>query len=297
VAWGPGADRFSAERVRRPVKSADAADVEPVLWKPGTTIPRFEYETVIERGDDEQLFRFLRAFLQHGLALLNNVPRRLDPAAIAAARLSTSQASHPDRSFSIMPVGESHHVGETCDDIPLQLDPVYKQAPPDVQMLHVLEPADPGDEDVFVDAFVVIKQLDPKDVQKLRETPVLFVTESGTVSLRGLHPVIAYDAAGRLRGLHYNDQKVIFLVTTPNEAYLAFKRLQQVVRRRENAQVIRVPRDSIVLFDNRRTIHEGRGFCGARHAIGRYFAEDDLKRRYRELARRFRFGEARQGLS
>jgi alpha-ketoglutarate-dependent taurine dioxygenase len=288
VRWCDGtAVQLSDEQVRCAVDRADAADVPPMLWDAETVIPRFDYGSVIEHGNDEQLFRFLRCFLQHGLAFLDNVPRRPGQVAIAAAHFSTIQASHLGQTFSIRQAGEPHHIGETCDDIPLHIDMVYKQAPPDLQMLHVLEPADAGGENVFVDAFTVVTQLDPEDVRRLREAVVLFVAESETVSFRGLHPVIACDAAGRLRGLYYNDYKVVFPIETSNEAYFSFRRLQQVARRPENAQVLRVPRDSIVLLHNRRTLHGRRGFRGARNVAGCYLSEDDLKGRYRELARRF----------
>jgi len=298
VTWRDGtAVQLSAEQIRRAVDNADVADVQPVLWNAETAIPRFEYQEVMEPGNDEQLFRFLRAFLQHGLIFLGNVPRHPDQVAITAARVSTLQASHLGKTFSMLQAGEPRHLGETRDGIPLHIDMVYKQAPPDLQMLHVLEPADAGGENVFVDAFTVVRQLDPADVRRLRETVVLFVAESDTVSFRGLHPVIACDAAGRLRGLYYNEYKVVFPVTASNEAYFAFRRLQQVARRPENAQVVRVPRDCIVLLHNCRTLHGRRGFRGARHVTGCYLSEDDLKSRYRELARRFQSGETDEGLS
>jgi hypothetical protein len=132
VSWRDGtAVQLSAEQVRRAVDNADAADVQPILWNAETVIPRFEYEVVIESGKDKQLFGFLRAFLQHGLVFLNNVPRRPDQVAIAAARLSTIQASHLGQTFSIMAASEPHHIAETCDGIPQHIDMVYKQAPPD----------------------------------------------------------------------------------------------------------------------------------------------------------------------
>src|SRR5262249_8249246 len=106
VRWRDGtAVQLSAEQVRRAVDNADAAEVQPFSGNAEPAIPRFEYEPVIELGNDEQLFRFLRAFLQHGLAFLNNVPRRPDQVAIAAAHLSTIQASHLGQTFSIMPAG------------------------------------------------------------------------------------------------------------------------------------------------------------------------------------------------
>jgi alpha-ketoglutarate-dependent taurine dioxygenase len=297
VSWRDGtAVQLSTEQLRRAIDNADPADVQPVLWNAETAMPRFDYQRVIEPGDDEQLFRFLRVFLQHGLAFLDNVPRRTDPVAMAAARLSAVRASRRGQTFSVTAAGELQDLGDTCHNIPLHTDMVYKQAPPDLQMLHVLEPADTGGENVFVDAFTVVKQLDPEDVRRLRDTVVLFVAERDTVSFRGLHPVIACDAAGRLRGLHYDDG-LVFPVTTPNESYFAFKRLQQLVRRPENAQIVRLPSDSIVLLHNRRTLQGRHGGRGAQRVAGCYLSEDDLKGRYRELARRFQPDETPEGSS
>jgi len=145
VQWRDGAAvQLPAEQVRRAVDNADAANVQPVLWNAETVIPQFEYEPVIELGNDEQLFRFLRAFLQHDPAFLGNLPRRPDQVAIAAAQLSTLQASHLGQTLPIIPAGEPDHLGETSDGIPLHIDMVYKQAPSDLQMLHVPEMADAG---------------------------------------------------------------------------------------------------------------------------------------------------------
>jgi len=79
----------------------------------------------------------------------------------------------------------------------------------------------------------------------------------------------------------------VFPVTVPNEVYSAFRHLQQVACRPENAQIVRAPRDSIVLLIAPWTFHGWRGFRGVRHVTGCYLSEDDLKGRYRELARRF----------
>jgi gamma-butyrobetaine dioxygenase len=49
---------------------------------------------------------------------------------------------------------------------------------------------------------------------------------------------------------------------------------------------VRLPESSITVFDNRRTLHGRRAFNdGARHLIGCFANADDLRSRFRVLAR------------
>jgi gamma-butyrobetaine dioxygenase len=50
---------------------------------------------------------------------------------------------------------------------------------------------------------------------------------------------------------------------------------------------LRLPESSITVFDNRRMLHGRRGFNdGAQHLIGCFANADDLRSRFRVLARR-----------
>jgi alpha-ketoglutarate-dependent taurine dioxygenase len=287
VAWaGGGADRFSAGDLWRHAFEADPAEaVEPEPWDAGTAFPSFEHARVMD--DDDALLELLRFFLRRGLAYLHGVPRREKEIERVAARLSTVQRSHLGDTFTLLWREDSRHLGETPDRIPLHIDMVYKQVPPDLQMLHVLEEAEEGGENVFVDAFHLLSRMDPADVRLLREVPVWFVAESEAVHFRGLHPIVAFDARGRFRGMHYNEYKMVFPVDAPAGLYQAFLRLRRLAADPANAQVARLPRDSIALFHNLRTLHARLGFRGTRrHLEGCYLSEDDLKSRYRTLAGR-----------
>ena len=287
VRWEDGTTHhFAAEEIWQRAFEADpAARVEPEPWDAHTGFPSFEHARVMD--DDDALCEFLHFFLRRGLAFLHGVPRREKEIERVAARLSTLQRSHLGDTFTLLWREESRHLGETPDGIPLHIDMVYKQVPPDLQMLHVLEEAEEGGENVFVDAFHLLSRLDPDDVRLLREVPVWFVAESETVHFRGLHPIVVYDARGRFQGMYYNEYKMVFPVDAPAGLYHAFLRLRRLAGDPESAQVVRLPRDSIALFHNLRTLHARLAFRGTRrHLEGCYLSEDDLKSRYRTLAAR-----------
>jgi gamma-butyrobetaine dioxygenase len=288
VTWEDGSSHlFPCELLWRRAFEADPADgVEPEPWDASTPFEAFDYARVMD-PDDEGLLEFLFAFLRRGLAFIHGVPRREREIEAVAARVSTLQRSHLGDVFTLLYREESRHLGETTDDIPLHIDMVYKQVPPDLQMLHVLEEAEEGGENVFVDAFRLASRMDPEDLRLLREVPVWFVAESETVHFRGLHPIAAFDARGRFRGMYYNEYKMVFPADAPPGLHHAFLRLKRLAADPAHAQVARLPRDSIVLFHNLRTLHARRAFRGTRrHLEGCYLSEDDLKSRYRTLARR-----------
>jgi gamma-butyrobetaine dioxygenase len=286
VAWDDGATHLFPCAVLwgRALEPDPAEAVEPEPWDASTTFPSFNHARVM--ADDDALLEFLHAFLRRGLAFLHGVPRREREIEAVAARVSTLQRSHLGDVFTLLYRGDSRHLGETTDDIPLHIDMVYKQVPPDLQMLHVLEEAEEGGENVFVDAVRLLSLLDAEDARLLREVPVWFVAESETVHFRGLHPVACFDARGRFRGMYYNEYKMAFPVDAPPGLYRAFLRLKRLASDPALAQVIRLPQDSIALFHNLRTLHARRAFRGTRrHLEGCYLSEDDLKSRYRTLAR------------
>ena len=289
ITWQDGTNRvFSLEQLWDHIFNADAAEQVPrIKWNARTEFTAFDYGQVLDSGDEKGLFHFLRSFLQYGLAFLRNVPRQEDQIKVVANRLFALQQSHLGDTFTLLPRDASHHLGETADHIPLHIDLVYKQNPPDIQMLHVLEQAEEGGENVFVDAFTIIEQMQEQDIKLLRETPVWFVADSESVHFRGLHRILAFDDRMAFRGVHFNEYKVLFPVEAPNEFFFAFKRFRQLIRRKENMKVVQLPRDSIVLFHNRRTLHGRKVFKGtSRHLTGCFISEDDLKSKFRTMARR-----------
>lgn len=289
VVWR-GDDRrvFRADWLWERAVLVDPVDlIDPVVWDWRARFPEFEYQHIIDDTDDEPLYRLMHEFFAWGAVLIRNVPPKPRQILAVADRLSTRQKSHLGEIFTVQPKPRhagSIHIGETPDQIPLHIDLVYKQRPPDIQMLHVLKQLDSGGENVFVDAFHIIGLIEPAALALLRSVPVHFVAHSETVHFRGLHPILAFDSRGRFIGVHYNEYKIVFPVEASAEYYRAFLHFQEIIKRDENTRAMILPRDSIIIFHNRRTLHGRRAFHSSeRHYEGCFISEDDMKSRYRVL--------------
>jgi gamma-butyrobetaine dioxygenase len=289
VVWSNG-DRcvFGARWLWEQAFLTDPVDlIEPIVWDSHSTFPEFDYDQIMDACDDESLRQLLYGFFSYGLVFIRNTPKRPRQILTVAERLSTLQQSHLGEVFTVRPTPaaiESIHIGETSDEIPLHIDLVYKQRPPDIQLLHVLQQIDDGGANIFVDSFQILRQLDPADVALLRDVSVYFVARSETVHFRGLHPILAFEANNRFIGVHYNEYKIVFPVNTPKAYFSAFRAFRDLIRREENTHAIVLPVDTIAMFDNRRTLHGRRAFHSTkRHYEGCFISQDDMKSRYRVL--------------
>jgi len=289
VRWDDGSQhRFSAGGLWQRVFAADPAEaIKPVAWDAKLAVPAFAYDRVMT--DDDTVLELCREFLRLGLVVIHGVPRQLGQCVTVSERLSTLHRSHLGDTFTVRakpPGEETIHIGETRDAIPLHIDLVYKQHPPELQLLHALTQIDHGGENEFVDALHIITKLDPADLQLLRDIPVDFVARSETVHFRGRHPILTFDRQDRFVGVHYNEYKIELPPETPNAYYGAFRRFQALIKRPENVCVILLPQDSMVLLHNRRTLHGRRAFGpGPRHYEGCFLSDDDLRSTYRTLVR------------
>jgi alpha-ketoglutarate-dependent taurine dioxygenase len=150
--------------------------------------------------------------LRFGIGFIASVPPHEDGTRAVANRLSTIDRTHLGDLFRLREKAGAIHIGEMSVDIPLHTDMVYKQRVPELQMLHALEAADTGGENVFVDSMALLPDMSEPDIALLRDNPVWFVAQSDTVSFRGLHPVLAFDARRRFRGVHFNEYKLVLPV-------------------------------------------------------------------------------------
>lgn len=287
VLWDDGQRRlFSLDWLWRAALEPDPVKrVQRVAWDAMTRFESFDYRRLVE--DDDVLLGFLESFLAYGLAFVEGAPRRSRAIVDLANRIGTLEPSHLGETFEVILRARPDHIGETQDAIPLHIDLVYKQTPPRIQMLHALHQVAEGGENVFVDALRVLAELDGTDALHLRTTPVWFVADSEVVHFRGLHPILAYDADGKLTGVHYNEYKIVFPADASPEVYRAFRRFQRLISRSDLQQPVRLAEDGIVVLDNRRILHGRRVFTGReRHLIGCFVFDDDLRSRYRTLVAR-----------
>jgi len=282
VEWASGFRyNFSLHKLHARVLLGEA--VEPgarVRWNRHTKFPEFDYEKVV--SSNSSLLELLDSYLQYGLAFLNGAPRDEHEVLNAASCFGAIQRTHLGETFRLRCIANASNLGETTDAISLHIDLVYKQRPPDIQLLHVLNPAHEGGENVFVDALHVIEQLDKEDLRLLRTTPVVFMARSGTVDYRGVHTILAFDGSARFKSVRHNEHKMVLPVGTPDEFYGAFLRFREIIQRSENSLIIRLPRDSMVIFDNARILHGRRAFKGAdRDVVGCFIFEDELLSKWR----------------
>ena len=286
VTWKDGtAHVFSTQRLWDEAFSADVIERVPrIRWDGKKEFKAFDCSKVLQ--SDDELFGFLHTFIQHGIAFLYEVPRAEEQIRLVASRLSTLQPSHLGDTFRVEARAVPSHLGETAQHIPLHMDLVFKQSPPDVQMLHVLDPAEVGGENIFVDSFRLISQVPRNDIKLLRGTPIWFVAESDIVHFRGLHPILEYDARGEFRGVRYNEHKMIFPVEASDEFYFALRRFGRLIRKPENVKELNLRPNSIVLFDNLRVLHGRKEFYDHKRRLnGCFVCLDDLYCKYRLLAR------------
>lgn len=232
---------------------------------------------------DAALRTTLEALTRDGVVMISDVPPDVRSAIDIADRLGGLELSQLGESFRIHFAENSRHIGEEMGEIPLHIDLVYRQRPPDFQVLHALHQIDSGGENVFVDIDHVDRQLSDDQREWLRSVVLDFVATSGAVAFRGSHPVLHQDHDRRLRAA-YNQYKVQFPVDTPADYFEVFDQFRDLIHRDESSVEFLLPEGHAVIFDNRRVLHGRRAFNDPRRdVIGCYASGDDLRCRLRSL--------------
>jgi alpha-ketoglutarate-dependent taurine dioxygenase len=296
VQWRDiGERRYALDSLWRMYFQDDPVDAVPVVPRGADEdISTFAHADLFEPVNIDLVAALLRRFLTHGIVFISGVPRHERASIELIERISNVERSHLGDTFALRPRAKSHHIGEVMASIPLHIDLVYKQRPPDVQMLHALHQVGAGGENEFVDIFHIVRDISEADRKLLAEHSVSFVAESEEVHFRGHTPILVYDGAGRLRGCRYNEYKIKIPPHVPNSYYFAFERFRRLIRSPERKKTVLLPQDGVVIFDNWRILHGRRGFGDPRrHIIGSFLSADDLRSTYRVLAQRGRLAPPR----
>ncbi|MEW5541443.1 TauD/TfdA family dioxygenase [Streptomyces cyaneofuscatus] len=286
VTWRDGtSDRLAAPDIWSAEHDDPARRIERKTWSSTKTWPSWDFGPLIEDPSREVLLAFLTFYLEHGVALISNVPRRVDSLARVAGGIAALAPSHLGDAFDIRTTDNPKHIGEVAAGIPLHIDLVYRQFPPSVQALHAINQIEDGGENELVDIHHILGQMAPEDIELLSTIPVDFVARSTSVHFRGRHPVLQFDLDGNFTGVAYNQYKISFPPSVPPAYYFAFERFRRMIHAPENVNRMRIPQDAVLVFDNRRTLHGRRSFRDtSRHVIGCFLSDDDLRSRYRLLA-------------
>ena len=129
VTWSDGLQRsFPLTQLRSAAAPDAACEIDRLLWDGDSEFASWAYEQLMT--DDDHLVAFVRSFLATGLAFIHDARRHPRAVVDMANRLGTLEPSHLGETFTVYFQPSPGHIGETTDAIPLHIDLVYKQTPP-----------------------------------------------------------------------------------------------------------------------------------------------------------------------
>jgi gamma-butyrobetaine dioxygenase len=293
VVWTPGGhrSRYAAAWLRR---YADVpARRAPVLWDGAFSPPRFAWEAV--RSDEEAQYRWLAAVRDYGFAVLTGGPANPGEVERAAALFGYIRETNYGRTFDVVSVPRPTHLAYTARALAAHVDNPYRVPGLGLQMLHCIEAAPEGGESFLVDGFRIAAELkarDPAAFQTLARVPLPFAYRDAETDLSARQPVIALDAEGEVRAIHYNERVAQPLEAPARQAeafYAAYRQFALLVADPAFEVRFRLAPGDLLLFDNERLLH-GRtaydGNAGCRFLQGCYVDRDGLESRLRLLARK-----------
>lgn len=281
VRWADG--HLSSLPIAELMARIDEDPVGRVTRRPWASSENWKTYSLDALDDEEVQRQLLERFLVDGVVFISDVPKTDQAIVDVAGVLGRVEPSHLGDVFTIHRRERSQHIGEEMGEIPLHIDLVYRQRPPEVQILHALRQIESGGENVFVDIERVALELDSEVLQWLFAVHLDFVAASEQVHFRGRHRVLSIADDGQLQ-VAYNQYKVRFPIDTAQQYYDAFERFRRMIHDPGVNVTFRLPEDHIVVFDNRRVLHGRLAFSDPRrHVKGCFVSGDDLRSRFRML--------------
>ena len=258
AGWGDAAPGPSAELW--PAAAALAAE------------PAVSFEAYL--ADDRALAKTLGQVVRRGIAFLTGVGTEPGAVERITAQFGHIRETNYGRLFDVREEAAPTHLAYTPVGLDLHTDNPYREPPPTLQVLHVIEAAAAGGESQFADGFAHAEALRveaPVKFEALAQTPVGFAY-AGAAGERyfARSPVIETSVDGEVVGVRVNHRA---LRTPPPsvaerwyEAYLDFyRRLHAPAARLER----RLAPGEAVIFDNRRLLHGRSPYRAAAEASGR----------------------------
>jgi gamma-butyrobetaine dioxygenase len=281
VRWADG--HVSVLGLADLVARLDEDPVNRLARRPWADAAGWTTYPLADLADDEVRRQLMESFFVDGVVFISGVPKTDRAILDVAGLLGGVEPSHLGEVFTIHRKERSQHIGEEMGEIPLHIDLVYRQRPPEVQVLHALTQIAEGGENVFVDIEQVALALDADVLEWLFTVGLDFVAASEQVHFRGRHRVLSIAADGRLQ-VAYNQYKVRFPLDTPHQFYEAFEAFRRTIHDPGITVTFQLPEDHVVVFDNRRVLHGRLAFTDPRrHVNGCFVSGDDLRSSYRML--------------
>ncbi|KAH7233011.1 taurine catabolism dioxygenase TauD, TfdA family-domain-containing protein [Fusarium tricinctum] len=133
----------------------------------------FDYNEYMQ--DDREVYKLIHQLRTDGLALVTNVPGKVESLATIATRIGPVQDTFYGHTWDVWTVPQAINAAYTSADLGFHTDLLYFQNPPHVQLLHCVQSASTGGASVFADAYksaVDLYHSDPKAFETLATIPV-----------------------------------------------------------------------------------------------------------------------------
>ncbi|KHN74198.1 putative gamma-butyrobetaine dioxygenase [Toxocara canis] len=265
---------------------------------------RYKFKDVT--NDDLVLHDFLWSVCLDGIAILSEGPP--DAVDQIGRRIGLIHRTHFGEIFEVSTKTDASNMAYASNkEVPFHTDFTSLNDPPQLQMLHMIQRADEGGLNLFVDGFYVAEQLrihHRKQFEILNRVKIEYI-EQGYDTHEGsdskLH-TFHYNMAARHRVIRTDDNDKVIRIQLGNamrswfyecdadqihDVYRAMKLFTDYCYRPENILRIQLQNGDTVLWANTRLLHARSAFSMSmgkiRRLSGCYFSWDILKSRIRQL--------------
>ncbi|MDX1433774.1 MAG: TauD/TfdA family dioxygenase [Gammaproteobacteria bacterium] len=276
-------------------------DAEP--WTPASLPAPLDFDGPGFLERDEVLGEALGAVLAHGIARLRGVPTEPGTVGRVARRIGPIRETNFGLLFDVRAKPDADSNAYTTLELLPHTDLPTREYEPGLQLLHCLENTARGGRAVMVDGLAVagdIRREAPEHWHALTTIAWNFSNRARDTDYRFRSPIIVLDDRGEVAELRVNN----FLrapLSAPFDvveaAYAGLLELQSRLRDERYRMTFDYRPGDLVVFDNRRVLHGREAFDqsgGARWLQGCYLERDELRSRWRVLARARRRETLRQ---
>ena len=287
LTWQDGAKTSFSLQWLRAYGQDRSISLRPVLrpWKANDVDSLFvaDYDDVLSNRSSRR--DWFAALACDGVVFLRNVPIEEGIVLRIASWIGFVRKTNYGELFDVRAVARPNNLAFTSLGLPVHTDNPYREPVPGLQLLHCLATSGYGGESIFVDGFAVAEALrgENESLYKiLVENPVHFHFQDDESDIYAEHALIACDALGGFKGIHYNDRSIAplpFTGDTLRQFYVAYRRFVEMLRRPEFTVSIGMRPGDLVVFDNCRILHGRAAFevqHGTRHLQGCYVDKDGL---------------------
>lgn len=269
ITWRPDGhgSRYTADWLRRHCYDDASRQLRfnnPRLWAAEIVdhMPAFEYDAAAR--DEYTRLDLYRRLRDYGFVVVRNVRGGVEQAASLIGDLGDSAYS---RIFDLTPSSRVRTMGNTFKAVPPHTDEAFRYAPPGVNVLGCLRPADDGGETILVDGFQVAERLresDPEAFDLLcRHCQNFNRVHPGSLDQRARQAMIVLDDRGAVVGIRFHTRAAGPLdlpADIVKPFYAAHRRFCELIFDPAHQLRFRLQAGEAVLFDNHRVMHARAAF-------------------------------------